>query len=141
MKFILEGLTVYFPYDYIYPEQYQYMRELKHALDAKGHCLLEVSRDARMILGPTLQVLLCTSKYSSIEIRKWLVPAQMPTGTGKTITLLSLITSYQLAHPEVGKLIYCTRTVPEMEKVLQELKELVDYRDRCSVFHALLAML
>ena len=43
---------------------------------------------------------------------------QMPTGTGKTITLLSLITSYQLAHPEVGKLIYCTRTVPEMEKVL-----------------------
>jgi DNA excision repair protein ERCC-2 len=42
---------------------------------------------------------------------------QMPTGTGKTITLLSLVTSYQLAHPEVGKLVYCTRTVPEMEKV------------------------
>jgi DNA excision repair protein ERCC-2 len=42
----------------------------------------------------------------------------MPTGTGKTITLLSLITSYQLKHAEVGKLIYCTRTVPEMEKVL-----------------------
>ena len=36
---------------------------------------------------------------------------------GKTVTLLSLITSYQLPHPEVGKLIYCTRTVPEMEKV------------------------
>lgn len=54
----------------------------------------------------------------------------MPTGTGKTITLLSLITSYQLAHPEVGKLVYCTRTVPEMEKVLAELKELVDYRDK-----------
>lgn len=44
---------------------------------------------------------------------------QMPTGTGKTITLLSLITSYQLEHPEVGKLVYCTRTVPEMEKVWQ----------------------
>lgn len=28
---------------------------------------------------------------------------QMPTGTGKTITLLSLITSYQLAHPEVRR--------------------------------------
>ena len=54
----------------------------------------------------------------------------MPTGTGKTITLLSLITSYQLEHPEIGKLVYCTRTVPEMEKVLQELKELVDYRSR-----------
>lgn len=33
---------MYFPYDYIYPEQFQYMLELKHALDAKGHCLLEV---------------------------------------------------------------------------------------------------
>lgn len=95
MKFQLEGLTVYFPYEFIYPEQYQYMLELKHALDARGHCLLE-----------------------------------MPTGTGKTITLLSLITSYQLAHPEVGKLIYCTRTVPEMEKVLAELQELIEYRGR-----------
>ena len=96
MKFDLEGLTVYFPYEYIYPEQYQYMIELKHSLDAQGHCLLE-----------------------------------MPTGTGKTITLLSLITSYQLAHGDrVGKLIYCTRTVPEMEKVLVELQELVEYRRR-----------
>lgn len=94
MKFQLEDLTVFFPYEYIYPEQYRYMLELKHALDAKGHCLLE-----------------------------------MPTGTGKTITLLSLITSYQAAHPEVGKLIYCTRTVPEMEKVLAELRELIDYRN------------
>ena len=42
MKFQLEGLTVFFPYEFIYPEQYQYMLELKHALDAKGHCLLEV---------------------------------------------------------------------------------------------------
>jgi DNA excision repair protein ERCC-2 len=42
MKFQLEGLTVYFPYEHIYPEQYQYMIELKHSLDAKGHCLLEV---------------------------------------------------------------------------------------------------
>lgn len=43
MKFILEGLTVYFPYEYIYPEQYRYMLELKRSLDAGGHCLLEVS--------------------------------------------------------------------------------------------------
>jgi len=43
MKFILEGLTVYFPYEFIYPEQYRYMLELKRSLDAGGHCLLEVS--------------------------------------------------------------------------------------------------
>lgn len=42
MRFKLEGLNVFFPYEYIYPEQFQYMLELKHALDAKGHCLLEV---------------------------------------------------------------------------------------------------
>lgn len=105
MKFQLEDLTVYFPYEYIYPEQYRYMLELKHALDAKGHCLLE-----------------------------------MPTGTGKTITLLSLITSYQAAHPEVGKLIYCTRTVPEMEKVLAELRELMDYRESHGGAHKILAL-
>ena len=48
----------------------------------------------------------------------------------QTITLLSLVTSYQLAHPECGKLIYCTRTVPEMEKVLAELRNLQKYREQ-----------
>ncbi|XP_021743127.1 DNA repair helicase XPD-like [Chenopodium quinoa] len=97
MKFQIEDITVYFPYDNIYPEQYSYMVELKRALDAKGHCLLE-----------------------------------MPTGTGKTIALLSLITSYALSKPSNPiKLIYCTRTVHEMEKTLAELKVLHDYQ----VFH------
>ena len=36
MIFNLEGLTVYFPYEYLYPEQYRYMLELKRALDAAG---------------------------------------------------------------------------------------------------------
>lgn len=53
---------------------------------------------------------------------------EMPTGTGKTVCLFSLITSYQLAHPEVGKLIYCTRTVGEMNKALEELKHIIDFR-------------
>jgi DNA excision repair protein ERCC-2 len=34
--------SVYFPYDYIYPEQFSYMLELKRGLDAKGHILLEM---------------------------------------------------------------------------------------------------
>ncbi|GMN48780.1 hypothetical protein TIFTF001_017943 [Ficus carica] len=94
MKFEIEDVTVYFPYDHIYPEQYAYMLELKRALDAKGHSLLE-----------------------------------MPTGTGKTIALLSLITSYSLSKPHSPlKLIYCTRTVHEMEKTLSELKLLHDYQ-------------
>ncbi|KAA3471124.1 DNA repair helicase UVH6 [Gossypium australe] len=94
MKFQIEDVTVYFPYDHIYPEQYSYMTELKRTLDAKGHCLLE-----------------------------------MPSGTGKTIALLSLITSYSLSKPQSPmKLIYCTRTVHEMEKTLAELKILHNYQ-------------
>lgn len=34
-RLTVDGLLVYFPYDYIYPEQYAYMLELKRALDAK----------------------------------------------------------------------------------------------------------
>ncbi len=31
----VDGLLVFFPYEYIYPEQYAYMLELKRTLDAK----------------------------------------------------------------------------------------------------------
>ena len=53
---------------------------------------------------------------------------EMPTGTGKTVCLLSLITSYQFANPSVGKLVYCTRTVPEMNSVVEELGTVLSYR-------------
>jgi Rad3-related DNA helicase len=43
---------------------------------------------------------------------------------------LSLILSYQYKHTEAGKLIYCTRTVQEMDKVLEELRELMVYREK-----------
>eukprot|EP00467_Chlorarachnion_reptans_P007308 CAMPEP_0114501902 /NCGR_PEP_ID=MMETSP0109-20121206/8755_1 /TAXON_ID=29199 /ORGANISM="Chlorarachnion reptans, Strain CCCM449" /LENGTH=862 /DNA_ID=CAMNT_0001679681 /DNA_START=159 /DNA_END=2747 /DNA_ORIENTATION=- len=93
MKFRIGELEVFFPYDYVYPEQYNYMRHLKQTLDGeKGHCLLE-----------------------------------MPTGTGKTVSLLSLILSYQLQHSDCGKLVYCTRTVQEMDKVVEELRRVMKY--------------
>ena len=44
--------------------------------------------------------------------------------------LLSFILSYQLAHPDRMKLIYCSRTVPEIDKALAELKRLLAYRER-----------
>ena len=59
MRFQLEGLTVYFPYEYIYPEQYQYMLELKHALDAKGHCLLEVGCCCAAVCENVTRIRLC----------------------------------------------------------------------------------
>ncbi|WFD33767.1 DNA helicase [Malassezia cuniculi] len=53
---------------------------------------------------------------------------EMPSGTGKTVSLLSLIISYMRFHPSGRKLIYCSRTVPEIEKALAELKRLMEYR-------------
>lgn len=93
VRFDLDGLEVFFPYDFVYPEQYAYMRQLKASLEAKGHSVLE-----------------------------------MPTGTGKTVAIFSLVTSYQLAHPELEKFLFCTRTVAEMEKALVELRGVLRYR-------------
>lgn len=94
MKVVVDGLSVLFPYDYIYPEQLQYMHDLKCMLDASGHGLIE-----------------------------------MPSGTGKTATILSLLLAYQREHPDRHKqIIYCTRTVPEIDKALGELKRIDEYR-------------
>ncbi|KAK4699698.1 DNA excision repair protein ERCC-2, partial [Phenoliferia sp. Uapishka_3] len=58
---------------------------------------------------------------------------EMPSGTGKTVSLLSLIIAYQwhekLAGRPERKLIYCSRTVPEIEKALAELERLMEYRE------------
>jgi DNA excision repair protein ERCC-2 len=54
---------------------------------------------------------------------------EMPTGTGKTISLLALIIAYLAKYPDrIKKLIYCTRTVVEMEKTLEEVRKLLDVR-------------
>src|SRR6266496_2319768 len=71
---------------------------------------------------------------------------EMPSGTGKTVSLLSLIIAYQQYYPETNrKLIYCSRecslsplstrlpdiflgTMSEIEKALAELKALMKYR-------------
>ncbi|KAK2768231.1 DNA-dependent ATPase of the nucleotide excision repair factor 4 complex [Arachnomyces sp. PD_36] len=55
---------------------------------------------------------------------------EMPSGTGKTISLLSLIVAYQQFKPEHRKLIYCSRTMSEIEKALAELKALMKYRSQ-----------
>ncbi|EAS01088.2 DNA repair helicase (macronuclear) [Tetrahymena thermophila SB210] len=54
---------------------------------------------------------------------------EMPTGTGKTVSLLALITSYLESNQDkFKKLIYCTRTVVEMEKTIEEVKFILDNR-------------
>lgn len=93
MRFEIDGLPVIFPYPKIYPEQYEYMSDIKKTLDVGGNCILE-----------------------------------MPSGTGKTVSLLSLTVAYQMHYPEHRKIVYCSRTMSEIEKALIELKSLMDYR-------------
>ena len=38
MKFFLDDLPILFPYEFVYPEQYEYMKDIKKALDAKVQC-------------------------------------------------------------------------------------------------------
>ena len=83
-----------FPYEHVYPEQLEYMTEIKHLLDAEGHGILE-----------------------------------MPTGTGKTVCLLSICLSYIMAKKPNFKLVYCTRTIVEMQKTLEELKFVQEQRE------------
>ncbi|XP_014666749.1 PREDICTED: TFIIH basal transcription factor complex helicase XPD subunit-like [Priapulus caudatus] len=56
---------------------------------------------------------------------------EMPSGTGKTISLLALIVAYIKQKPgELTKLIYCSRTVPEIEKCVEELRRLLKYYEK-----------
>lgn len=55
---------------------------------------------------------------------------EMPSGTGKTVSLLSLTIAYQMHYPEHRKIIYCSRTMSEIEKALAELKNLMGYRTK-----------
>ena len=52
---------------------------------------------------------------------------EMPCGTGKTISILSILVSWKIQHgSSVGKVVYCTRTTNELDKVLEELQRLVE---------------
>lgn len=53
---------------------------------------------------------------------------EMPSGTGKTVSLLSLTVAYQMHYPEHRKIVYCSRTMSEIEKALIELQKLMDFR-------------
>ena len=71
---------------------------------------------------------------------------EMPTGTGKTVCLLALTVSYIKFKKPNFKLVYCTRTIVEMEKTLEELKQVMKHRsidfkdDDASLYSSVLAL-
>ena len=59
-RLTVDGLPVLFPYDYVYPEQYAYMLDLKRTLDAKvGRCR-SLSQGRTLPLSFTVCVCVCT---------------------------------------------------------------------------------
>lgn len=94
MILLINNVEILFPYDYIYPEQYAYMKKL-----------IKCYQDA---YKSNTQIML-----------------EMPTGTGKTVCLLSVTIAWLSAKQEIhNKLIFCSRTIAELEKVIAETKNL-----------------
>ncbi|KZZ94874.1 DNA helicase (DNA repair), Rad3 type [Moelleriella libera RCEF 2490] len=112
MKFFIEKLPVLFPYPKIYPG----------AFSAKRLHFSSTSYDLTLIQLSNLEETLDAGGHCVLE---------MPSGTGKTVSLLSLIVAYQQHMPEKRKLIYCSLTqgtMSEIEKALVELQALMRYR-------------
>ncbi|GMM51972.1 TFIIH/NER complex ATP-dependent 5'-3' DNA helicase subunit [Starmerella bacillaris] len=55
---------------------------------------------------------------------------EMPSGTGKTVSLLSVTVAYQMFYPSHRKIVYCSRTMSEIDKALAELENLMRYREQ-----------
>ncbi|KRH94866.1 DNA repair helicase (rad3) [Pseudoloma neurophilia] len=97
MIFHVSQIPVYFPYETISHEQISYIKELIKSFKSKENLFVEMSA-----------------------------------GSGKTICLLAAAVSFQIYNnlekdSLLKRFIYCTRTVPETEKTLEELKILIKY--------------
>ena len=112
MRVMIDDLEVLWPYDYIYPEQYNYMCKLYQSLQS-GHCLLEMptgtgksEQRSRHPAPPTAlhppSCASCTSHPLSICCLLYATCWR-----GRTVSLLSLILSYQYHKQQgKGKLVY-----------------------------------
>ena len=97
MRFMVEDIEVQFPYERICARA-SCAHPRTCPTDATPRSRADPEQYAYML---ELKRSLDAKGHSMLE---------MPTGTGKTITLLSLITTYQRVHREkMGKLIYCAR--------------------------------
>jgi DNA excision repair protein ERCC-2 len=68
-------------------------------------------------------------KMIEITCSTWVIDSEeMPSGTGKTESLLSLVVAYMKRWPiRLKRLVYCSRTIPEIEKCVEEMKNLFRY--------------
>lgn len=67
-RFNLEGLTVFFPYEYLYPEQYSYMLEVKRALDAKVRPVFCCNKFTGFLAGNNQSILVMDTRRRLISM-------------------------------------------------------------------------
>lgn len=69
----VDGLLVYFPYDYIYPEQFAYMLELKKGLDAKVtlNCHYKVTKGDIFVIKLVVRFVVLGSLSVGNAVRNW----------------------------------------------------------------------
>ena len=141
---------IIFPYDRIYPgmslllgqdlvaqraiaEQYAYMCDLKRTLDATvryHHVLQETSTEFRRFLRGIVCLKCRQERARRSPFSLLLYHISRCVSTPSPVS--SAFHGVPQFYPTRRKLIYCSRTVPEIEKALSELKRLVDYRMECA---------
>ena len=53
---------------------------------------------------------------------------EMPTGSGKTISLFAFAYSYKVQYPDkVQKIVFCTRTLTQLQKATEEMRKVEEY--------------
>jgi hypothetical protein len=64
---------VYFPYDYIYPEQFAYMLELKKGLDAKVplNCHEKITKDDIFVMKSVVMFFVVGSLFVGNAVGNW----------------------------------------------------------------------
>lgn len=99
MLLTIKNVPIRFPYKTIYPEQYAYMTKLIEGYQNEAH------------------------NTSNTQIM-----LEMPTGTGKTACLIAATIGYLATNPvHHKKMIFCSRTVSQLEKVCQEIERTFNY--------------
>ncbi|KAG5642195.1 DNA-dependent ATPase of the nucleotide excision repair factor 4 complex [Asterophora parasitica] len=104
------------------------MCDLKRTLDATV-----CSSALHFLSGCLTQFSLGTLRFGD-AVRDWedsvlaFLDCLIPTGACISVSYLLCRSYSQQFYPARRKLIYCSRTVPEIEKALAELKRLMDYR-------------
>ena len=141
MKIYIDSLLVLFPYDFIYPEQLEYMRSLKEGLDRRGHVMLEMPSGTGKTISILSLVVAYWARHSTSANASANKSNQKPTTSGDAAedadaTVRVTTTKLERAGDGDGqaaaaderiRVVYCTRTVAEMVKTADELRRLVAY--------------